>query len=606
MKHIYTFCKAAVFITLFGLFLPDLAFGQGRITGIVTDEAQEPLPGVSVMIKGTTIGTTTQTDGSFSINAKAGETLIFRFLGAETQEVLVSSQTSINIRLNPDSKTLTEVVVTASGIRKEAKKLTYVVQELKTNDLIKAREPNAVNSLKGKVAGLVVNVNSELLRAPSLNFRGEGNILFVVDGVPITTDTWNISPDDIESYSFLKGQAASALYGSLARNGAIIINTKKGTSDNRGFSIEFNSSTMVDKGFLALPIYQDEYGPGSRGKYAFGNGNGSGINDADYDVWGPRFQGQLIPQYDGKADPTKSYTTTFADGSKFTGIIEPTPWIARGKDNLKNFLNPGILANNHIALSSAGENYNLRFGVGNTYQKAIVPNMDLTTTNFNISAGYDFSKKIKVTADMNYSRQSSSNIPDVNYGPNSMIYNIIIWAGSDWSINDMKNYWQPGKIGTQQIYAEYQRYNNPYFMVNEWLRPHSKNDLYGYISLNYKFAKDFEFTYRPSISTYNIFRQEKMPVSAGSYGRNERLGDYREDTRSFFDANNEVQLKYNSKFLRDFLSLDGLLGGNVRNARYKGTNASTDYLSIPGLYNLSNSLRPGRSNPNSVVFLLSA
>jgi TonB-linked SusC/RagA family outer membrane protein len=596
MKNIYFFCKTVLFLVLFGLLIPDFAIGQNRITGIVTDESQLPLPGVSVLIKGTNIGTTTQADGSFSLNAQSGQTLVFRFLGSQTQEILIGSESTITVQLKSDTKALSEVVVTASGIRKEAKKLTYAVQEIKTTDLIKAREPNAINSLKGKVAGLVVNVNSELLRAPSLNFRGEGDILFVVDGVPITTDTWNISPDDIESYSFLKGQAASALYGSLARNGAIIINTKKGTSDNRGFAIEFNSSTMVDDGFLALPIYQDTYGPGSRGKYAFGNGNGSGINDADYDVWGPRFDGQLLPQYDGKVDATKSYLTTFADGSTFTGIIEPTPWTARGANNLENFLKPGLLLNNHIAISSAGENYNLRFGVGNSYQEAIVPNMNLTTTNFNMTAGYDFSKKVRITADINYSRQSSPNIPDVNYGPNSMIYNIVIWAGADWNVNDMKNYWQPGKIGTQQIFSEYQRYNNPYFMVNEWLRPHSKNDVYGYLSLNYKIAKSLELTYRPSISTYNIFRQEKMPVSSGAYGRDERLGDYREDTRSFFDANNEVQLKYKSNFLKDFLSVDGLVGGNIRNARYKGTNASTDYLSVPGLYNLSNSLRPGRSN----------
>ena len=585
-----------MFLMLFGLFVAETALGQTKITGKVTDETQLPLPGVSVTLKGTNLGTTTQADGTYSLSAQPGQTLVFRFLGSETQEILVSSQTTINILLRSDTKALSEVVVTASGIRKEVKKLTYAVQELKTNELIKAREPNALNSLKGKIAGLVVNVNSELLRAPSLNFRGEGNILFVVDGVPITTDTWNISPDDIESYSFLKGQAASALYGSLARNGAIIINTKKGTTDARGFSIEYNSSTMVEDGFLALPIFQDTYGPGSRGKYAFGNGNGSGINDADYDVWGPRFDGQMLPQFDGKSDPAKSYLTTFADGSTFSGIIEPTPWVARGSNNLQNFLRPGLLLNNHVAVSSVGENYNLRFGVGNTHQDAIVPNMNLTTTNFNMSAGYDFSKKIKITADINYSRQSSPNIPDVNYGPNSMIYNIVIWAGADWDINTLKDYWQPGKIGTQQIYAEYQRYNNPYFMVNEWLRPHSKNDLYGYLSLNYQVANKLELIFRPSISTYNISRQEKMPVSAGAYGRDERLGDYREDIRSFFDSNNELQLKYNSKFLRDFLSVDGLVGGNIRNAQYKGTNASTDYLSVPGLYNLSNSLRPGRSN----------
>jgi len=98
--------------------------------------------------------------------------------------------------------------------------------------------------------------------------------------------------------------------------------------------------------------------------------------------------------------------------------------------------------------------------------------MDMNTTNFNLSAGYDFTDKIKLTADINYSRQYSPNFPDVNYGPNSMIYNIVIWGAADWSIEDMKDYWQPGKIGIQQIYAEYQRYNNPWFMVNEWLLPH--------------------------------------------------------------------------------------------------------------------------------------
>ncbi len=282
---------------------------------------------------------------------------------------------------------------------------------MKTADLIKAREPNPVNSLKGKVAGLTVNIGSEMLRQPSINFRGEGNILFVVDGVPITTDTWNISPDDIESYTFLKGQSASALYGSLARNGAIVINTKKGTKDKRGFAIEFNSSTMFDKGFLALPKYQDEYGPGSKGKYAFGDGRGGGFNDNDYDVWGPRFEGQLIPQYDGVYDPAKEYETKFADGTIFKGNIAPTPWTARGKDNLKEFLQTGILSTNHVSIASHGDKYDLRFGVGHTYQRSIIPNMSVNTTNFNMSAGYDFTDKIRLTADINYSRQYSPNFP---------------------------------------------------------------------------------------------------------------------------------------------------------------------------------------------------
>ncbi|MEI9912065.1 MAG: SusC/RagA family TonB-linked outer membrane protein [Bacteroidota bacterium] len=563
---------------------------QRTVSGKVTGESNEPLAGATVSVKGTKKQTVTDRNGTFRIDAEDADILLISNVGYFGKEVKVSDASAIVLASN--AQDLSEVVVTALGIRKETKKLTYAIQEVKTADLVKAREPNPINSLKGKVAGLNVNINNELLRQPSINFRGEGNILFVVDGVPITTDTWNISPDDIESYTFLKGQAASALYGSLARNGAIVINTKKGTKDKRGVSIEFNSSTMFDKGFLAFPIYQDEYGPGSRGKYAFKDGIGGGLNDNDYDVWGPRFDGQLLPQYDGQVTPGTIYTTTFADGSSFTGNIKPTPWTARGKDNLKKFLQTGILSTNHISIAASGDKYDLRFGIGHTYQKAIVPNMDMNTTNFNLSAGYDFTDKIRLTADINYSRQYSPNFPDVNYGPNSMIYNVVIWAGADWSMDDMSNYWQPGKIGLQQIYAEYQRYNNPWFMVNEWLRPHYKNDVYGYVSLNWKFAKNFELMYRPGVSTYNIFRQEKMPVSAGSYGRDERLGDYREDTRSFFEANNEVQVKYNSRFFNNFLSVDGFAGGNIRTARYNGNFASTDYLNIPGLYTLANSLRP--------------
>jgi TonB-linked SusC/RagA family outer membrane protein len=573
------------------LCLPFVLTAQDITGKVISSADKQPVQAASIQIKGTSKGTVTGNNGQFSLSAKTGDVLLLTASGFLETEITVNGSTTITIELDVNPKSLNEVVVTALGVKKETKRITYSIQDVKTADLIKAREPNPVSSLKGRVAGLNVNVNNELLRAPSINFRGEGNILFVVDGVPITTDTWNISPDDIESYTMLKGQTASALYGALARNGAIIINTKKGSKDKRGFSIEFNTSTMFEKGFLAFPLYQDEYGPGSRGKYAFVNGLGGGLNDNDYDVWGPRFQGQLIPQYDGQRTPGQTHTTTFADGTSITGNIKPTPWVARGKDNFKRFLETGLLSTNHVAIGATGDKYNVRFGVGHTYQKAIVPNMALNTTNFNLSAGYEFNSKIKLTADINYSRQYSPNFPDINYGPNSMIYNMVIWAGADWNVDDMRNYWQEGKIGTQQIYAEYQRYNNPWFMVKEWLRPHYKNDVYGYLSLNWKVAKGVEVMYRPGISTYNIFRQEKMPYSAGSYGRDERMGDYREDARMFFEANNELQVKYNSKFFNNFLSVDGFVGGNVRTARYNGTFASTDYLSVPGLYTLGNSLR---------------
>ncbi|MGN6417996.1 MAG: SusC/RagA family TonB-linked outer membrane protein [Pseudobacter sp.] len=583
-------------LTVLSLILfPILSFAQQLISGkVVATAGQQPLSGISVSVKGSSSGTSTNAGGIFAINAKQGDVLVFSGISIKTKEITVTGS-QVLAELETDATGMNEVVVTALGVRKETKRLTYAIQDVKTSELNKAREPNAVNSLKGKVAGLTVNIGSELLRQPGINFRGEGAILFVVDGIPITTDTWNISPDDIESYTFLKGQAASALYGSLARNGAIVINTRKGTKDKRGFAIEFNSSTMFDKGFLALPKYQDDYGPGSKGKYAFGDGRGGGLNDNDYDVWGPKFEGQLIPQYDGAYDPAKTYETKFADGTIFKGNIAPTPWTARGKDNLKEFLQTGILSTNHISIASRGDKYDLRFGLGHNFQRSIIPNMSVNTTNFNFNAGYQFTDKIKLSANINYSRQYSPNFPDVDYGPNSLIYNVIIWAGADWSMKDMRNYWQPGKEGIQQKYAEYQRYNNPWFVVYEWLRPHYKNDVYGYVTLNWKFAKDFELMYRPSISTYNVFRQEKMPVSAGAYDRDERLGDYREDNRNFFEANNEVQVRYSNEFMNKFFNLDAFAGANIRTARYNGSIATTDYLSVPGLYTLANTLRPARS-----------
>jgi TonB-linked SusC/RagA family outer membrane protein len=559
---------------------------------VVTAGNQQPMAGVNITVKGTSVMTTTDVSGLFNIVASDIDILIISNVGFTSREVKATDAQLII--LEPEVKSIEEVVVTALGIRKETKKLAYAIQEVKGADLVKAREPNPVNSLKGKVAGLVVNINSELLRQPSINFRGQGNILFVVDGVPIRTDTWNISPDDIESYSFLKGQTAAALYGSNAVNGAIIINTKKGTKDKRGFSIEFNSSTMFESGFLAFPKVQDLYGPGSTGKYAFKDGVGGGVNDNDYDVWGPRFDGRLLPQYDGQLTPGQTYTTRFADGASFTGNIKPTPWLARGVDNLGRFLQTGLLSTNHLSIASQTDKYDLRFGMGHTYQKAIIPNMGLNITNFNMASGYNFSNKVRLSANINYSRQYSPNFPDVNYGPNSLIYNMSIWAGSDWNVDDMRNYWQDGKVGIQQKYAEYQRYNNPWFMVKEWLRGHYKNDLYGYITLDWKFAPHFNLMLRPGVSTYNLSRTEKMPYSAGSYGRDDRRGDYREDNRNLFESNNEVQVRYNNK-LFNRLQIDGMIGGNLQNVRYNSVYATTNYLNVPGVYNLNNSLLPLRS-----------
>lgn len=578
MKSNFSKFMLLVCIVLTG-FLPQLAQAQKAITGkVISSSTGQTIASASVVVKGAKNGSMTSAEGVFVLNANVGDVLIVSGVGIKTFEFKVTAAGTQIISVDAETKELSEVVVTALGIKKEAKRLGYSIQEVKGADLVKAREPNAVNSLVGKVAGLAVGPSPEILGRPQVLLRGIGVNFYVVDGVPINSDTWNISPDDIETFSILKGPTASALYGNRAINGAIIINTKKGTKDKRGFSVEFNSSVMVENGFIAIPKVQDEYGPGDHGRYAFVDGRGGGLNDGDYDVWGPKFEGQLIPQYDSPLDPV-------------TGVRKGTPWVARGKDNLNRFIQPGMINTTNISVASSTEKSDIRFSLTHTGQKGIVPNTKLDGINFNSSIGYNFSPKLRFDANINYNRQFTPNVPDVNYGPNSMIYNIIIWGGADWNIDDMKNYWQPGKEGVQQIYAEYQRYNNPWFLVKEWLRGHQKNDFYGYMTLNYKMNKNLEFTGRTSVTSYDLFRSEKFPYSATSYGREEARGDYREDDRKLFENNTEVLVKYNKNFLNG-LNVSALGGANMRTMKYNSSFVSTNYLNVPGIYTFANSRNP--------------
>jgi len=586
--------RKIIFLVFMTLLIGTAVFAQKvNIEGTVKARNGESLPGTTIQIKGTTNGTLSDEKGHFNIPAEAKDILSVSFVGFISQEVTVGNQKVINITLEESKKEIKEVVVTALGIVKEKSTIGFSIQDVKGTELVKAREPNAINALTGKVAGLTVGASSEILGAPSVLLRGAAP-LYVVDGVPVQTDTWNINPDDIESYTILKGPTAAALYGSRGQYGAIQITTKRGTTDKRGFSVDFNSSTMAESGFLAIPKVQDEYGPGDHGIYAFADGKGGGLNDGDYDVWGPKFEGQLIPQYDGLYTPGTSYTTTYANGSTYKGNIKPTPYVARGKDNLKRFLQTGLLSNNSIALSASGEKYDLRFSASHSYQKGIVPNTSLNITNFNLTGGYNISKKLRVSANMAYSRQYTPNVPDVNYGPNSIIYNIIAWGGADWNIDDMRNYWQPGKEGVQSNYAEYQRYHNPYFMSYEWLRGHYKNDLTGNATLSYKFNNYLSLQGRTAISTYDLFRSEKLPYSAHPYGREAGEGDYREDKRNLFENNTDVLLSYD-RYVIPKLSLHATAGGNVRTYSFRSSYATTDYLNVPGWYNLSNSKNPVKS-----------
>jgi TonB-linked SusC/RagA family outer membrane protein len=562
--------------------LPALAQTQA-VSGQVKDAKGEGIPGVNVVLKGTSQGTTTNGEGNYSLSVpanQAGATLVFSFVGYKSQDVAVGSQTAINVTLGEDNQELEEVVITALGIKKEARSIGYTTQEIAGSQLVKAREPNPVNSLTGKIAGLTVAPSAELLGRPQLILRGSSDILFVVDGVPINSDTWNISPDDIETYTVLKGPNAAALYGFRGQNGAIMITTKRGTGDKRKVAVEFNSSTQIQPSYLAIPEKQNEYGFGSNYQYAYSNSlYDEGNVNRRANIWGPRFEGQNVPQYDSPV---------------VNGVRQGTPWLAKGVNNFRDFMRVGALTANNLSISSSGENYDVRLSVSDNYQRGMVPNTGLNITNFNLSTGVNFNKNLKFDGALNLSLQNSPNIPQSSSGPESPTYIFQVYGSSSWALSDMVDYYKgpQGVPGVQQYYAEYGRGNNPYFVANEWLYGHKKTDLYGYGRLSYKLNDNLNLALRSQVTTWNQLRTEKVPYSAITYKTPDlRQGDYREDRRNLLENNTDLLLTFNKSLSKNF-SLSAVLGGNVRLFDYNSSWATTDFLIVPGVYNFSNSKNP--------------
>ncbi|ATP57114.1 SusC/RagA family TonB-linked outer membrane protein [Pedobacter ginsengisoli] len=578
MKICYSLKKTSLFTVVMWLLTFGIAYAQSTITGSVVDETNQPLAGASIKIKGNKSGTTTNTEGKFSISAPANAILIISFIGYTPKELNIGSQTVLNIKLDPDQSALDEVVVTALGVKKERKALGYSVQEVKGADLVKAREPNAISSLTGKVAGLTISPSPNLFGDPGIQLRGRSGVLIVVDNVIVKSDSWNLSPDDIESYTVLKGPNAAALYGALGISGAIVITTKKGSKNSRGFAVDFNSSTQLQTGYNAIPKFQTEYGAGDGFKYAFKDGMGSGINDNDYFIWGPRFEGQPITQYNSPKDPV-------------TGELQPLPWLARGKNNLEDFLNNGLLSTNNLAISANNDKGDIRLSMSQTYQKGTVPNSQIASTNFNVNGGLNVGTKLRFETNINYNKQYTKNYPTLGYGPQSLIYLITVWGGTDYDIKDLRNYWKPGKEGIEVYNREYTLYNNPWLVAYENLRGYYKNDVYGYFKMDYSISKKLKFSARTNVSTYDLNRDTRYPFGGTFYSPYSKVGGYEQSYSQLWENNTEASLNYSDTF-KDF-NFKGALFGNLRTISAKEiTGATKGGLVVPGVYTLTNSKEP--------------
>ncbi len=554
------------------------------VRGIVLDNNGQPLPGVSVTVKGTTRGTVTGVEGRFTIAAEKGEILVVRTIGFEVQEVTIGTENYVSVQLKQTTSTLNEVVVTALGVRKEFQKLGYSQTQINGDDLTQARDANPLQSMEGKVAGLSIGSSSEFFGAPTVVLRGSKDILYVIDGVPVESDTYDFNPDDVETYTVLKGPNAAALYGFRGINGAIIITTKKGTKDKKGWQIDFNSTTEAEKGFVVEPQAQTEYGRGTNYQYAYGNRLYD--NTQRLPEWGPRFDGVFqTTQFDSP------YNTV-------TGVRTPTPWSARGANNFENFVQTGYTTTNSLAIAASGSNYNIRISYGHTFQQGDFPNTKLNIDNFKIVAGYDITPKLRVDADLNLNLQYSPNIPDPSYGPNSYMYMFKVYGSSDYPIDGLKNIYQgpQGVPNLVQYAQEYGRENNPWFIADKWLRGRDNQVVNGSLALTYKFTDELNVKLRTALDTYNELNTEQVPSSTNL---NEYLpwyyfgwyGDYRQDQRNLLENNTDLTLNYNTKIAKTW-DLTALVGANERSFRYLSDWATTKDLSIPNVYNLDNSLNP--------------
>ncbi len=552
-----------------------------QLKGKVVDEYDNPISGATIIDFSTKRNTASGAAGEFSLVVQDSTVISVKALGYVSQTVDVK-HAQITVRMIAEENQLGEVVVTAMGIKREAKKLGYSIQEVKGDEVNKVRDANPMNAMAGKVAGLTVGASTEMLGRPEIVLRGSKDLLFVVDGIPINSDTWNISPDDIESYSILKGPNAAALYGSRGINGAIVMTTKKGKASNlsgNAWSIDFNSTNQLENSFIVLPESQSEYGRGTGFVYAYGNRLYD--NNQRLPTWGPKLEGQLIQQYDSPWDEATQTRGT-------------SPWISRGAKNYENFVQTGLLSTNNLAFSRAGEEYDMRISYSHTYQKGIYPNTKFNSDNFNINSGFDITSKLRVEGNLNLNLQYTPNIPDVSYGPNSYAYLFRVYGSADFDVRDLEDIYRgPQGIPDQMQYAhEYGRVNSPWFMAKEWLRGHDKTDIYGNLNLTYKINDDIRLLARTQITTWQQLRSEKVPPSTNLNGYVQWysfgwFGDYREDQRRLFENNTDVTLNFDKK-IGDW-SVSAIAGGALRTFSFHSNWTTTRGLVIPKLYNFSNS-----------------
>lgn len=577
---------------------------QRTITGTVKNlEEGSPLSNASVQVKGTSMGTTTNEQGIFSITATDNQTLVVSAVGFLSQEKRVGTGSTINFDMAGSSTELETVIVTALGIRRDEKALGYSVSKVKGEDVTDAMSNNWSNALTGKVAGLNLlksgggpsGSNKIVLRGEN-SLDGNSQALIVVDGVVISSSSGqqtgtgsssylqgespvdfgtslnDINPEDIESVSVLKGPGASALYGARGANGAIIVTTKSGNAKKKGLGVTYNFNASLDM-INRWPDYQYEFGQGATGQdswYSYNDSEDGPSTRSTSSAWGPAFNGQSYYQY----DPA---TRTKADVR--------SPWVPY-KNNRKDFFQTGKTMINAVSMDGGNANTSVRLSLTNLTNTWIIPNTGYKRNTVALSINHKLSEKLQIAAKVNYTNKYTDNLPSTGYNNQSIMYFIrgmVPNSNLDW----FKEYWTPGQEQISQTRPFSSLLDNPYLISYEMLNRSNRHGVIGNISATYNFTEDLSLLVRTALDYASEFRSQQRPFGTNKFAE----GMFRTQNIFSQEINSDFLFRYNKDFGKRFTTNYSVGGSQMRN-RYIRDDLRADQLNLPGYYILANSKNP--------------
>lgn len=554
---------------LFGVLLYGYSLGvnaQASVRGTVTRSDGEPIIGANVIELGSNNGTVTDLDGNYQLKVGPNAILEFTYTGYVSQKFTVGNQTIINVTL-AEGVALSEIIVTALGISRERKSLSYAAQTIQGGQLTQVRDANFVNTLQGKVAGLVVtSASSGVGGATRVNLRGNrsiqssNNALFVVDGVPVDNSTpgqvgndfggyngsdgvANINPDDIESINVLKGAAASVLYGSRAANGVILITTKKGSAG--AISVDVNSGAQFD-GPLTLPHLQNEYG----------QGNGGVFGARASASWGPKMNNQAVIDWTGKAQ----------------GMV-PQP------NNISDFFQIGSSFNNSVGIKGGTDKVQSYFSFTNNQAAGVVPGNTLDRNTINLRISTNLSKKFSTDAKVTYVNQILNN--KLRSGEESSEVMNLYKTPRSIRIEDMQNY--ESEAGVPTYWTSSSIYMNPYWTINRTSADEERTRTTGLVSATYQINDDIKVLARVSLDQYTdkgentFFNNTLLFAWLG--------GTYQKSFRQVQERNSELLLIGNKK-LNNKVKLSYTFGVADVARKSDFTQTSANGLLVPNKFDL--------------------